>query len=103
MAPSTNFAPFDITQPTSIAGCIDFYDDRMLYDGKTISQSGSYYFYVRVPAYQKKKETKKQRILRIAKEKMLASWKTYNQKTPYVIDMKQLCKPKHKLFLQKLR
>jgi len=97
--PSTTFTQFDITQPTSTIGSGIYYDDKLLYYGKTIRASGEYYFFA--PAYKIKKETKKQRILRIAKEKMLASWKTYNQKTPYVIEIKQLCKPKHKLFLQK--
>ena len=46
---------------------------------------------------QRKTETKKERIKRIAKEKMFASWKTYNQKTESIIEIKQVCKPKHKL------
>lgn len=97
MAPSTTFSEFDITQPTSIVGSGIFYDNKLLFNGKTIRASGEYYYYV--PAY-RKVETKKQRIKRLAKEKMLASWKTYNQKTPYVIDIKQLCKPQHKMIHQ---
>jgi len=46
----------------------------------------------------KKPETKKERTARIAKERMLASWKTHNQKTISVIELKQVCKPKHNLF-----
>jgi hypothetical protein len=42
-------------------------------------------------------ETKKQRITRIAKEKMFASWKTHNQKTEKINKIIQVCKPKHKL------
>lgn len=45
----------------------------------------------------KKVETKKERIQRIAKEKMFASWKLFNQKTPTVIEIKQFCKPRHNL------
>jgi len=44
-------------------------------------------------------ETKKERIARIAKYKMLASWKTYNQKTEKIIKMKQICKPRHRLVI----
>ena len=49
--------------------------------------------------YQKvqKKETKKQKQKRIAKERMLASWKTYNDKTPTVKVVKQICKPIHRM------
>jgi hypothetical protein len=45
----------------------------------------------------RKIETKKERIKRIATEKMLASWKTFNEKTKTIIKIKQVCKPKHKL------
>ena len=45
----------------------------------------------------KKEETKKEKIQRVAKEKMLASWKTYNEKTLKIIDVKNLCKPQHRL------
>lgn len=45
----------------------------------------------------KKVETKKERIERIAKENMLASHKTYNQKTPTVKQTKQICKPIHRI------
>ena len=45
----------------------------------------------------KKVETKKQRIMRIAKEKMLASWKLYNQKTEKIFEIKQICKPEHRV------
>jgi hypothetical protein len=46
----------------------------------------------------KKIETKKQRIARIAKENMLASYKTYNQKTVTVRQIRQVCKPIHRIF-----
>jgi len=45
----------------------------------------------------KKKETKKEKIKRVAKEKMLASWKTYNQKTEKILEVKQICKPRHNI------
>lgn len=48
----------------------------------------------------KKQETKKERIARLAKEKMLASWKKHNQREPErpkVIQMKQICKPQHRI------
>ena len=44
-----------------------------------------------------KVETKKERTKIIAAEKMLASWKTYNQKTPTVIELKQICKHQHRV------
>ena len=45
----------------------------------------------------KKVETKKEKLDRVSKEKMLASWKTYNEKTEHIIKIKQICKPQHKL------
>ncbi len=45
-------------------------------------------------------ETKQQRIDRIATEKMLASWKTYNEKTRNVKEIKQICKPRHRVRFQ---
>jgi hypothetical protein len=42
-------------------------------------------------------ETKKEKADRISKTKMLASWKMYNQKTPTVIKIKQMCKPVHRI------
>ncbi len=44
------------------------------------------------------RETKKEKNKRIAKEKMFASWKVYNQKTENIIEIKQICKPKHKRY-----
>lgn len=43
-----------------------------------------------------KKETKKERIARVAKEKMYASWKMFNQKTLGIIQVKQFAKPRHR-------
>lgn len=48
-----------------------------------------------------KKETKKQKIARIAKEKMYASWKTFNDKGRNIIQVKQICKPRHMAFNSK--
>lgn len=45
----------------------------------------------------KKVETKKECIKRISTEKMLASWKTYNDKTPTIIEIKQICKSVHRV------
>lgn len=45
----------------------------------------------------KKQETKKEKIKRVAKEKMFASWKTYNQKTEKILEVKQICKPRHNI------
>lgn len=42
-------------------------------------------------------ESKKDRIKRIAKERMLASRKLFNQKTQSIIQVKQFCKPQHRL------
>ncbi len=41
----------------------------------------------------KPQETKKQRILRISREKMRASWMLYNQKTVTIIEVLQRNKP----------
>lgn len=45
----------------------------------------------------KKIETKKEKEDRIAKERMFASWKTYNDKTETIKEIKQICKPRHKI------
>jgi len=44
-----------------------------------------------------KKETKKEKVARIAKEKMLASWKTYDEILPNLYKIKQICRPEHRL------
>lgn len=48
----------------------------------------------------KKVETKKQRIARLAKEKMLASWNMHHQNTPTIIEVIQICKPRHLNYLR---
>jgi hypothetical protein len=45
----------------------------------------------------KKVETKKEKLDRISKTKMLASWKKYDEKTPTVKQIKQMCKPVHRI------
>lgn len=42
-----------------------------------------------------KQETKKEKIKRLAKEKMYASWKTIDRKTSTINEIKQICKPRH--------
>ncbi len=42
-------------------------------------------------------ETKKERIIRISKERMYASWKTYIDKTETIKEIKQLCRPAHRI------
>ena len=42
-------------------------------------------------------ETKEAKKIRIAREKMFASWKVYNDKTITVKEIKQICKPRHRL------
>lgn len=42
-------------------------------------------------------ETKKEKLDRVSKEKMLSSHKIYNQKTPQIIKIKQMCKPQHRI------
>lgn len=42
-------------------------------------------------------ETKKEKLDRVSKEKMLASHKIYNQKDMNIIKIKQMCKPKHRI------
>jgi len=66
---------YDYTQPTR------FYYSSVCY------QTGNY-----VPV---KRESKKQRIARIAKEKMFASWQLRHEKKPQVFKVIQTCKPRH--------
>jgi len=40
-------------------------------------------------------ETKKDRTKRVAKEKMYASWNTFNNRSPSVRSISQVCKPRH--------
>lgn len=47
--------------------------------------------------HSQKEETSKERIKRIAKEKMYASWKTYNERKITIKEVKQICKPTHKI------
>lgn len=65
----------------------------------TIVKIGSVYHYRASVSVETKKvvETKKQRVARIAKEKMLASWKKENFKTDKIKQVIQVCKPQHKL------
>lgn len=61
----------------------------------TATYANSYYndcYYV-----PKKVETKKEKQARLAKEKMHASWKTYNEVKPKIFEIKQICKPRHRL------
>ncbi len=46
----------------------------------------------------KKVETKKERIKRIATEKMLASYRLFNQKTEKIIQVVQNAKPQHRIY-----
>ncbi len=66
----------------------------------TPTRIGSYYCYqtsVRVETKKQVVETKKQRIARIAKEKMLASWKKEQFKTDKIKQVIQVYKPQHRL------
>ena len=67
----------------------------------TPTRIGGYYSYqtsVNVGAIKKRfVETKKQRIARIAKEKMLASWKKEQFKTDKIKQVIQFCKPQHRV------
>lgn len=67
----------------------------------TYSNSSFYYSYS-VPV-QQKQETKKERIKRVAAEKMHASWKLHNQKTEKILVVKQICKPRHNIYNFKKR
>jgi len=42
-------------------------------------------------------ETKKEKLDRVSKDKMLASHKIYNQKDMNIIKIKQMCKPQHRI------
>ncbi len=73
------------------------------------TDSSSYYsknFYFKTYCYganfstKKRKETKKEKIARIAKEKMHASWKTQDQISSNLFKLKQLCKPQFRIHLR---
>jgi len=57
----------------------------------------SYYIRTREKFATLKEETKEERIARIAKKKMLASWDLYNEKSFRIKKVIQICKPKHRL------
>lgn len=66
----------------------------------TLIRSGAYYYYRTSVSVETKKvveETKKQRTVRVAKEKMLASWKKEQFKTDKIKQVIQVCKPQHRL------
>jgi hypothetical protein len=58
-------------------------------------------YQMRVHSYEVKKkfaaEPKKEKIKRVAKEKMYASWKTIDRKTETINIVKQICKPRHQM------
>ena len=66
----------------SLEGCISTYHNDYFDSYRTIKQE---------------EETEKEKIARIAKEKMYASWKTYNDRTTTIKDVKQICKPRHRV------
>jgi hypothetical protein len=82
MAPSTSY---DVTQISTVGTPTN-------QTGFGLSRYVSNYNYV-----SKKVETKRERIKRVAKERMYASWKTYNDKTETIKEIKQICRPQHKL------
>ena len=45
----------------------------------------------------KKVETRKEKLQRLSKQKMFASWSLYNQKEEKVFEIKQFCKPRHQM------
>lgn len=65
----------------------------------TISRCDYELYYIRAPNFvvTPVTETKQQKIKRIAKQRMLASWNTHHQKQNNVKQVKQNCKPQHKL------
>ncbi len=87
MAPS--YADYTVTQVTPITGALYYAD-------------GSYWYEYSQPV-QQKQETKKERVKRVAAEKMHASWKLHNQKTEKILVMKQICKPRHNIYNFKKR
>lgn len=74
-----------------------------IYEGTFVSTTSSSFTYYRdrFHTYRhntptRKVETKKERIKRIATEKMFASWNMHNKKTEHIIEIIQVCKPRHK-------
>ena len=79
-------------------------DSMITYTGYETYASDSYYVgQYRTKNYHKvvKKETKKERTIRISKEKMLASRMVFNQKSMSIIQVKQFAKPRHRINIGK--
>lgn len=69
----------------------DYWNNYVQVSGELVYANGIGYI------KSKKAETKKERTKRISTEKMLASWKIHNDKTPTIIEIKQICKPIHRV------
>lgn len=102
MAPSG----FTITQPTPLSTTRGIRSDEPTCATPTVTTVNgqaiaSWQWQMQVWNYEHRKkketETKKQKEARIAKEKMLASWKTINRKTETINIIKQICKPRHRV------
>jgi hypothetical protein len=69
----------------------------------TYSSADDSYYYSYCQPVQQPQETKKERVKRVAAEKMHASWKLHNQKTEKILVVKQICKPRHNIYNFKKR
>ncbi len=61
----------------------------------TTEQWNAYHKSIFNDRFETKKETKKERIKRIATELMFESWNLHDQITLTIIKIKQYCKPRH--------
>ena len=85
-------------EPTYSVNSHTVYANITTFNGQEIDP---WEYQMRVHNYEVKKkfaeEPKKEKIKRIAKEKMYASWKTINRKTETINIVKQICKPRHQM------
>ena len=81
---------------TNTVAADSHYDFSVSFSGRTITR-----YFQKSVSKKIKKESKKERILRVSKEKMKASWKTFNQRAEKIIQVKQICKPMHRINLAK--
>lgn len=86
--------------PTYVGPCSPFYITQPVAPTTSVSTcNGTTWFSSNYEVQQTKvkKETKKEKRDRISKEKMLSSWKTINKKTMTIDQIKQICKPRHRV------
>lgn len=97
MAPSSCS---DITFPTLTGTEISASSHIWQSSNPTDINLSNYYYKISYYTPQRKVETDKERITRISKEKMYASWKVYDEMRKNVLKVRQVCKPQHRLIFR---